>query len=220
VFLVVAMFAAGVGWLQRTAPAVEIIARGDLEAAVNQAEIISCERTLPAQDEIDAQSEALRGPVGRVSSVQVNLCPRRFDGRLVTYIGEVVGDVLRRDGGAWVQLNDDAYALGPGPLPGHRNFSGTNTGLAVWLPDEFAELATRPGRRDVRGDLLAVEGVLHRADPNDGGGLTIRAQSARLVATGFTVGHQVHREQARIAVVLALVAIAMIVRERSRAKEH
>jgi hypothetical protein len=65
----------------------------------------------------------------------VTSCPAAYDGHRVTYVGELVGDLLRREGGAWVLVNDDDYALRVGPLPAHPELRGTNSGLSVWLPD-------------------------------------------------------------------------------------
>ena len=45
--------------------------------------------------------------------------------------------------GAWVLVNDDAYALDVGPLQGHSQFRGGNSGLSVWLPAPLPELRSR-----------------------------------------------------------------------------
>jgi hypothetical protein len=118
---------------------------------------------------------------GRITSELVLACPAAFDQARVTYVGEVVGDLLRRDGGGWVLVNDDDYALEVGPLPGHRDLRGTNSGLTVWLPDELAELIGGLGRPNQRGDLVQVSGRIVRADPADGGGLTLRADQLRVL---------------------------------------
>lgn len=119
---------------------------------------------------------------GRVTSTQVLACPQAFHGRRVTYVGEVVGDVLRRDGGAWVLVNDDAYALEVGPLPSHNHRRGTNSGLTVWLPDRLVEQVGRVGRPNQRGDVVEVQGHIRRTDPDDGGGLTVHADQLRVLS--------------------------------------
>ncbi|MBY5162662.1 hypothetical protein [Salsipaludibacter albus] len=119
-------------------------------------------------------------PIRITSSLAVQ-CGQRFDDRTIHYAGEVVGDVLERDRGAWVQLNDDAYALDLGPLPRTGIQAGTNSGLAVWLPTDAGTTWT-PGRHDRRGDVLAITGTFHHADPDDGGGTTIHAQSIATIA--------------------------------------
>jgi hypothetical protein len=141
-------------------------------------EPVPCTRQDPAS--VDrARIAATRA--GRITSELVLACPVAFDQARVTYVGEVVGDLLPRDGGAWVLINDDDYALEVGPLPGHRDLRGTNSGLTVWLPDELADAVNGLGRPNQRGDLVQVSGRIVRADPMDGAGLTLRADQLRVL---------------------------------------
>ncbi|MBW3658921.1 MAG: hypothetical protein KY457_09805 [Actinobacteria bacterium] len=180
--------------------------------------IVSCERTLPGvpkeEDEPDAEL------LGRVTSSRVLECPDAFDGHLVTYIGEVIGDVLQRDDGAWVLLNDDPYALEVGPLASHGEFRGYNSGLAVWLEGDLADLVDQPGGPDWRGDVLLVEGAVLRTDPEDGGGLTIRASDAKVLAEAVPLSHPVNRPQAVAAGLLSLTALGLVVFERMAARRR
>jgi hypothetical protein len=171
---------------------------------------LSCGDPLPPARPGIAEHE----PVGRAISGEVMDCPREFDQHVVEYIGEVVGDVLRRRNGAWVLMNDDAYGLEVGPLALHREPRGTNSGLPVWLPNPYPDLVESPGRAGVRGDVLRVVGVLHRVDPDDGGGLTIRATSAEVVAPAEKAPEPFDREQALFAILLAALAVVVTVRER------
>lgn len=176
------------------------------------ADIVTCERTLP--DRPTTPEGRQPDPVGRVTSSEVIECPEAFDGHVVTYVGEVIGDVLHRDGGAWVLMNDDAYALEVGPLDSHGEFRGYNSGLSVWLDGETAELADQPGGPRWRGDVLRVTGVVHRADPADGGGLTVRAFDGEVLADAEPLSRPVNRPQAVAAVLLSLVAIGTVIYER------
>lgn len=185
----------------------------------------SVENLLPPDDlatcdELEAEEEAgtlfTDQSVGRAQSGTILSCPFLFDGLLVTYVGEVVGDVLRRDGGAWLLVNDDAYALEVGPLTAGGEPRGTNSGVTVWLPEEYLEFVDEPGRQDVRGDVIQVTGRVNRADPADGGGLTIRAEDAELLADAVELAIPVHWNQVVAAVVLAIVALALLWRERER----
>jgi len=159
-------------------------------------------------------------PEGRLTSAIVHACPRLLDGHQVVYVGEVVGDVLRRRGGAWVQVNDDAYALEVGPLGPHREQRGFNSGLAVWLPDGLHEQLGAPGRHGRRGDVVRVEGVLHRADPADGGGITVRAVQLEVLAPSTPVAQPLNVALAVAAGAAALLALAAWAwdRRRSRAR--
>jgi hypothetical protein len=172
------------------------------------AEDRSCTR--PVDDGRITDIRAELSPGDRISSTQVYLCPTAFDLFDVTYVGEVVGELIPRRGGAWAQINDDPYALEVGPLIGHRERSGFNTGLSVWLPDGLHEHIEGVGRPGVRGDVVVVRGTLLRTDPNDGGGITLRAEQLEIVAETQEVEVPFHTLQAVVAGVLSLLALAAL----------
>lgn len=221
VVLLIAAIAVLIGAVRRTAPTQTVSVGIDPALSPDEAEdeFVTCERTLPKASPLPDDRESVT-PVGRIKSSAVYECPDLFDGHVVEYIGEVVGDVLRRDGGAWVLVNDDAYALEVGPLQGHREFRGGNSGLAVWLPDRLVGLVETPGGPDVRGDVLQMRGVVRRSDPADGGGLTFRAFAGSRVADAVDVGDPVNAPQALAAVFLAIGAIALAVAERNVARRR
>lgn len=203
------------GQLRRSAPyeAPEFVVEGAEDPSDPSSDVVTCERSLP---DVSTVPEGARGPtpVGRVTSSQVVECPAVFDGRAVVYIGEVIGDVLRRDGGAWVLMNDDDYALEAGPLRSHGQLLGYNSGLSVWLEGDLAGLVDEAGGPDRRGDILLIRGVVNRTDPADGGGLTIRAFEGEVLVEGEPVRVPLHTAQALVAVVLALGAGGLLVIER------
>lgn len=166
---------------------------------------IRCTRTDEREQIEELRSELREG--GRLTSGIATACPRLLDGERVTYVGEIVGDVLRRDGGAWVQVNDDDYALEVGPLGAHRDRRGFSAGLAVWLPDGLHESLGAPGRHGRRGAVVLVEGVFLRADPADGGGMSVRAETLSIVAPPVAVAPPLDRPLV-IAAVIALLAAA------------
>lgn len=155
---------------------------------------------------VDDVRQVLR-PEGRLTSAIVTACPRLLAGREIVYFGEVVGDVLRRDGGAWVQVNDDAYALELGPFGPHRETRGYSSGLAVWLPDGLHEDLGAPGRHGRRGDVIRIEGVLMRADPSAGGGITVRATTVDVLTPSTAVVGPLDRPLIIAATIAALLAL-------------
>lgn len=199
--------------LEPVSPAAESQRGGQLTVA-------TCQRTLADRP---AQPEGLGPvpePVGLVRSGEVVACPDTFSpagqrAPAVVFVGEVIGDVLHRDRGAWVLLNDDAYALDNGPLPAHAELAGTNSGLAVWLPADQIDLAQlTPGRPGQRGDVVRVEGHIRRADSADGGGLTLRANRVAIVAEAVSLQPPLHTRQAVVAAVLVVAALALTAYER------
>lgn len=154
----------------------------------------------------------------RVTAAAVVSCPTRFDGEIVTYVGELVGDLLHRDGGAWVLVNDDDFALAVGPLPTHRDHRGTNSGLSVWLPDEHLDQVTGLGRPGRRGDVVQIEGQVTRTDPDDGGGLTLRANDMQVLQPSERFDDPTDVPQAVLAVTtLGISAILWTLRRRADA---
>lgn len=220
VVLGLVLLVALLGQLRQAQPyeAPEYIVEGAEDPDDPGAGIVTCERTLP--DRPTTPEGQHPDPVGRVTSSEVIECPEAFDGHVVTYVGEVIGDVLGRDGGAWVLMNDDAYALEVGPLDSHGEFRGYNSGLSVWLGGEVAELADQPGGPRWRGDVLLVTGVVHRADPADGGGLTIRAFDGEVLAPAQPLSRPVNRPQAVAAVLLSIVAVGAVGYERLAARRR
>lgn len=212
----VAGFVVGVEALVASAPASDAdMEVPDVEPLAVEG-VPSCERLVGDPGEAEEETEA-RAEVrfeGRVSSAQVNECPDAFDGVRVTFVGEVVGDVLRRQGGAWTLLNDDDYALEHGPMPAHRQLAGHNSGLSVWLPDSTVETAT-PGGPGRRGDVLEVRGTVLRADSTDGGGLTLRAEDVDVLTESRALRARFHVPQALAALVAVALATLAALRRRA-----
>lgn len=203
--------------LRETAPTdeLDLIVDGAQDPSLVDQDDVSCARRLPGVTDVRGR---LPEPDGRVSSTQVTVCPDLYDQRQVTFVGEVIGDVLQRDGGAWLLVNDDDYALSSGPLPAHREMSGSNTGLAVWLPERFIDLIDAPGGPGVRGTVLELHGTIHRADPHDGGGLTLRADRASVVEESARIPEALHTGQLIVALLAAAAAVAAVVVERRVAR--
>jgi hypothetical protein len=208
-----AVVIAGVWALEAAAPVVDPGDQFEVEVPpLGLPDETECLRRADDDGAADVRAEFRSGE--RVSSTQVHLCPAAFDEREVTYVGEVVGELLPREGGVWAWVNDDDYALRTGPLVGHRERAGFNTGLAVWLPDGLHEEIDAPGRPGRRGDVIKVRGELLRTDPDDGGGTTIRAEQLDVLAEAVEIDDPLHVPQAIAAGLLTLGAAATLVWSR------
>jgi hypothetical protein len=141
-------------------------------------------------------------------------CPSTFDGAMVRYSGEVIGDVLWRRDGAWVQLNDDVYADALGPLPAHRDYRGGNAGVGVFIPRALAEQIAFVGDHDNHGDVIDVIGTFHRVDPISTEVAIIRARTGEVARPGRPFPHAPLRDRQLVAGILVPLAIAALLWER------
>lgn len=219
--LLVVATAVLVRYLRDTAPVVTLDPVAPAQSA-DDPNLVTCERTIADDPETQREVERAEATVlGRVTASEIIECPDAFDGQIVDYLGEVVGDVLDRRDGAWLLVNDDRYALEVGPLSGHREFAGGNTGLAVWVPDPVPTL--EPGGNNRRGTIILVRGHLMRADPADGGGLSLRALSGdavQIVRESESVRPPIHIAQALVALLLAAAAAAITMTARRSAERR
>jgi hypothetical protein len=89
----------------------------------------------------------------------------------------------------------------------------------VWLPDGLHERIEGVGRHERRGDVLLLEGAVFRADPDDGGGITLRADELEVLAPTVEIPEPFHLIQAIVAGLLGVLALAGLVWSR-RAKQR
>ncbi len=91
---------------------------------------------------------------------------KSFDGKNITFEGEVIGDVMRRGNFAWVNVYNYDDALG------------------VWMSASLAAGIDHTGSYRETGDKIEVVGVFHRACPEHGGDMDIHAQGIRRISCG------------------------------------
>ena len=101
-----------------------------------------------------------------VSSTELINRAKQYDGQEVVYQGEVVGEVMRRGPYAWVNVYDGANAIG------------------IWAGVPLIQDITYAGAYQVRGDMVEVTGIFHRACLEHGGDLDIHAANVILKERG------------------------------------
>jgi hypothetical protein len=139
--------------------------------------------------------------------------PGMFDGMVVTFSGEAIGEAMVRGHWAWIHLNDDAYM--------ERNIEegaplgGLNTGMPVWVPAvEAAEIGVYGDYRH-EGDIVQVRGVFNSACPEHGGDMDIHAVHVDIVRAGREVEDPVSGTKLTWAIVAALAAGALFALDRN-----
>ncbi|MDD5115539.1 MAG: DNA-binding protein [Candidatus Omnitrophica bacterium] len=108
----------------------------------------------------------------------------KYDGKTVTYAGEVIGDIMRRGESAWVNISDGNNALG------------------VWMSAREAKEIEFAGNYKNQGDSLEVTGVFHRACLEHGGDMDIHAKKLRKLATGKEIKRALDAGKKKLGIVL------------------
>jgi hypothetical protein len=119
-----------------------------------------------------------------VSSNELINNAKQYDGKIVTYEGEAIGDIMNRADFAWVNINDGNNAIG------------------IWISGPLAKSINYTGSYKTKGDRIEITGVFHRACPEHGGDLDIHAQAIRKTGTGRIIPEELNIGKRHFAVIL------------------
>ncbi|MBU1727545.1 MAG: DNA-binding protein [Candidatus Omnitrophica bacterium] len=122
-----------------------------------------------------------------VSSVELITNDKLYDGKTVTYSGEVIGDVMKRGKFAWANVFDGKRAIG------------------VWAPAGLVKGIRNTGSYKSTGDKVEVTGIFNRACPEHGGDLDLHAQELVIVQPGHEVTEKIKKNEIVFAVILLLI---------------
>jgi hypothetical protein len=134
-----------------------------------------------------------------------------WDGVVVSFAGEAIGEAMRRGDMAWVHLNDDAYGLSG---PEGAELSGSNSGIGVWVDAGLASRISRFASYRQHGDVVEVQGVFHAACPQHGGDMDLHADSLRILRSGFEIARPVRRSRLAAAGGMASLAALLFAAQR------
>jgi len=110
-----------------------------------------------------------------------------FDGKQVTYSGEVIGVLMSGDF-AWVNILDNGYPIG------------------VWCRATDAKKVSIIGDYKHLGDTVQVTGIFHMACAEHGGDLDIHADNLTVLEAGQELDRSVNLLLAAIGVILVVIA--------------
>lgn len=133
--------------------------------------------------------------------------PKEFDGTVVTFEGEAIGEAMVRGDNAWIHVNDDAYYLEN--VEEGAALGGYNSGMAIWLSADEAAKITTFGDYKHEGDVVKVEGEFNAACGEHGGDMDIHATSLGIVAVGRHAADPVKPAKVLWAIGLAFLAWAL-----------
>lgn len=126
-----------------------------------------------------------------VSSADLINNARQYDGKVVDYNGEVIGDVMIRGQYAWVNINDGQNAIG------------------IRCDRSLIKEIRYGGSYKFKGDIIEVRGIFHRACLEHGGDLDIHAQSINKITPGKEILESLNLNKLKTALVLLVVLIIL-----------
>jgi len=131
-----------------------------------------------------------------VSSIELINNAKLYDGKTVTYEGEVIGEVMVRGEYAWINVNDGQNAVG------------------IWVNKNLTQDILYAGNYKFKGDGLEITGIFHRACPEHGGDLDIHAQGLRKIRPGRQTLEKLNLGKRNLALVLlGVLCLVWILRQ-------
>jgi hypothetical protein len=130
-----------------------------------------------------------------------------WNGRVITFKGEVIGEAMARGKMAWIHLNDDAYM--EKNIEEGAKLDGYNSGQAVWISDDLTFKIHFFGDFEHQGDLVKIGGTFNAACLQHGGDMDIHASTLEIVRVGHPVHHVINPSRAIFAGFLLAVAFAL-----------
>lgn len=111
----------------------------------------------------------------------------KWDGKTVSFKGEILQDLMVRKDGTWMNLSD-----------------GNNTAMGVFVPKGVAMPAiSRTEDYRTVGDVVLITGVFHRVCVQHQGETDIHAISVTIVTPGSTKANPIHLDRVVWFVILA-----------------
>ena len=138
--------------------------------------------------------------------------PKTWNGQMIPFRGEAIGEAMFRGDTAWLHLNDDGYYLKN--VEEGAGLSGYNTGMPVYLSAELARKVSIFGDYKHEGDIVEVRGVFNAACAQHGGDMDIHAVSLRTITPGHHAIDQIRPWKVALAIALALLALVLWQAER------
>ncbi|MEW6008307.1 MAG: DNA-binding protein [Candidatus Omnitrophota bacterium] len=122
-----------------------------------------------------------------ISSTELINNAKQYDGQVVTYSGEVIGDVMKRGNFAWLNVNDGANAIG------------------IWIEASLTKDILYTGSFKSKGDLIEITGIFNRACPGHGGDLDIHAREIKKIQVGNKLYEKLDINKRNFAIALFII---------------
>lgn len=118
---------------------------------------------------------------------------KKYDGKTVTYKGEVIGDIMIRGEDAWINVRDETGALG------------------IFCPKELTGRITYTGSYNFIGDTISASGVFHHSCPQHGGEPDIHAEKIIILKKGEAISHPLEPQKVKASIILPAVVFSLTI---------
>ncbi len=126
-----------------------------------------------------------------ISSTELINNAKQYDGKVVDYRGEVIGDIMMRDRYSWININDGQNAIG------------------IWAAKALIKDIKYKGSYGFKGDIVEIMGKFNRSCPEHGGDLDIHAQTMRKVTSGKQIFESLDFNKIKITLILLVIVLLL-----------
>ena len=140
-----------------------------------------------------SQVRAAAQPPPAVAGADLIERAKSVNGQVITFQGEVIGDIMPRQDHFWINVLDNGTAIG------------------VWITAEQRSLIACAGQYGIRGDQVIIVGRFYQACSIHGGDLDIHAQSLVVLRKGSAVREPMDLTRFLIAMILLVPAIICLI---------
>ncbi len=134
-----------------------------------------------------------------ISSTELINNAKSYNGKIVVFAGEVIGDVMQRGEFAWINIKDGNNAIG------------------IWVDKDLTKDILLTGSYKTKGDLVEVVGIFSRACLEHGGDLDIHAHTLRKINSGRVIIERLSLDKRNLSLIfLGVLCLVLILRQLSR----
>ena len=147
--------------------------------------------------------EAINVPDGCVSLSELIDEAKDYDGHVINFRGEAIGNILYRGSYAWVNVSD-----------------ADNSAIGIWMSADDARKISFLGHYGMRGDTLFVTGTFNRACPDHGGDPDIHADTVTIINSGSKTDISLPSYLPYLTVISAVCAVILCAFAFSRIRHY
>jgi len=136
-----------------------------------------------------------------------------WNGHVVAFKGEAIGEAMGRGKMAWIHLNDDAYMWKN--IEEGAKLDGYNSGHAVWISADLITKIRFFGDFKHEGDVVKIVGTFNATCLQHGGDMDIHGSTLEIVRVGHPVHHVINPPRTIIAGFCSLSPLLSIESARS-----